>query len=64
MGQFSGALKPDYVIPFKLSKKDAVEALVTLGYSSTEALKAVNQIEDLSDMDSEAILKAALKYIF
>ena len=45
-------------------KKDAVEALVALGYSSTEALKAVNQIEDLNDMDSEAILKAALKYIF
>lgn len=45
-------------------KKDAVEALVALGYSSTEALKAVNQIEDLQNMDSEAILKAALKHIF
>lgn len=27
MGQFSGALKPDYVIPFKFDKKAAVEAL-------------------------------------
>ena len=27
MGQFSGALKPDYVIPFKLDKKAALEAL-------------------------------------
>ncbi len=45
-------------------KKDAVEALVALGYSSAEALKAVNQIEDLTGLDSEAILKAALKYIF
>lgn len=45
-------------------KKDAVEALVALGYSSAEALKAVNQIEDLAGLDSEAILKAALKYIF
>ena len=26
MGQFSGALKPDYVIPFKLDKKAAKEA--------------------------------------
>ena len=26
-GQFSGALKPDYVIPFKLSKEDAVAVL-------------------------------------
>ncbi|MGN1133591.1 MAG: hypothetical protein ACI4RN_03950 [Oscillospiraceae bacterium] len=27
MGQFSGDLKPDYVIPFKLDKKAAIEAL-------------------------------------
>ncbi len=26
-GQFSGALKPDYVLPFKLSKEDAIQAL-------------------------------------
>ena len=26
-GQFSGQLKPDYIIPFKLSKEDAVKAL-------------------------------------
>ena len=26
-GQFSGALKPDYVIPFKVSKKEAIEKL-------------------------------------
>ena len=45
-------------------KKDAVEALVALGYSSTEALKAVNKIENPEDMDSEEILKVALKYIF
>ena len=28
MGQFSGALKPDFVIPFKLDKKAAKEALM------------------------------------
>ena len=27
MGQFAGALKPDYVIPFKLDKKAAIDAL-------------------------------------
>ena len=27
MGQFKGALKPDYVIPFKLGKEDAIKAL-------------------------------------
>ena len=26
-GQFSGVLKPDYVLPFKLSKEDAIKAL-------------------------------------
>ena len=26
-GQFAGALKPDYVLPFKLSKEDAIKAL-------------------------------------
>ena len=28
-GQFSGALKPDFVLPFKLSKEDAIKALLT-----------------------------------
>ena len=26
-GQFSGALRPDFIVPFKLSKEDAVKAL-------------------------------------
>lgn len=45
-------------------KQEAVEALVALGYSSAEALKAVNQIPHPEEMDSEAILRAALKNIF
>lgn len=43
------------------SKGEAVEALTALGYSGTEALKAVNKAEITEDMDTEAILKAALK---
>lgn len=43
------------------ARTEAVEALTALGYSATEALKAVNQIENVEQMDSEAILKAALK---
>ena len=43
---------------------DAVQALVALGYSNTEALQAVRKVEADPDMDSEAILKAALKHIF
>lgn len=40
---------------------EAVQALVALGYSGTEALKAVNRVENSADMDVEQILKAALK---
>jgi len=44
------------------SKRDeAIQALTVLGYSSTEALKAVNQIELTEDMTSENILKLCLK---
>lgn len=45
-------------------KKEAVEALVALGYGQTESIKAVNSIPDIENMDSGAILKAALKRMF
>ena len=45
----------------KGAKNEAVEALVALGYSSSEALKAINGIEITEDTDVEDILKAALK---
>lgn len=45
-------------------KKEAVEALVALGYGQAESLKAVNAIENAEELDSGAILKAALKKLF
>ena len=45
-------------------KKEAVEALVALGYGQVESLKAVNALEDVETMHSGAILKAALKKLF
>lgn len=45
-------------------KKEAVEALVSLGYGQAEAMKAVNAIEGIEEMDSGAVLKAALKKMF
>lgn len=45
----------------KDAKKDAVAALTALGYSSTEALRAVRQAGVTPDMDVETILKLALK---
>ncbi len=41
--------------------RDAILALVNLGYSNSEAALAVKKIGDTSQMDTEAILKAALK---
>ena len=45
-------------------KKEAIEALISLGYGQTESTKAVNDIEGIENMDSGAILKAALKKMF
>lgn len=41
--------------------QEAVEALVALGYSNTDALRAVRQVTEVDPGDVEAILKAALK---
>ena len=41
--------------------RDAILALVNLGYSNSEAALAVKKIGDTGQMDTEAILKAALK---
>lgn len=48
----------------KDGRKEAVEALTALGYSNTEALKAVRAVSDVDESDVEAILKAALKNMF
>ncbi len=45
-------------------KREAIEALVSLGYGQAESAKAVNSIEGIEDMDSGAVLKAALKKMF
>lgn len=43
------------------SRSEAVQALTALGYSGSEALRAVKQVEITEDMDAEAILKQALR---
>ena len=42
-------------------KNEAVQALVALGYSSTEAMKAVKNVEITEEITVEEVLKAALK---
>lgn len=43
--------------------KEAVDALVALGYSPMEAAKAVRQVEVTEGMTAEAVLKASLKHL-
>ncbi|ROR29428.1 Holliday junction DNA helicase subunit RuvA [Mobilisporobacter senegalensis] len=45
------------------AKNDAIQALVALGYSGTDALKAVRNIDITEDMSTEDILKLSLKKI-
>lgn len=46
------------------NSREAVEALIALGYTQTESMKAVSQVEGAADMDVELLLKAALKNLF
>ena len=45
------------------ASSEAVEALIALGYTGSQALRAVREVEIDDSMDSEAVLKAALKYL-
>ncbi len=44
--------------------EEAVEALVALGYGRTESINALKAIDNAADLDSGALLKAALKKLF
>lgn len=57
----NNAAKKDKSAAVMSARNDAMEALVALGYGSSEALKAVKQVEDAQNKDSETILKEALK---
>lgn len=46
------------------SVQDTVLALVSLGYSEFEALKAIKQVDGAENMEADALLKAALKKVF
>ena len=54
---------PKFVQATGSVRDEAIEALVSLGYSSSEAIRAVRGISDAEGMDSEALLKAALKQL-
>jgi len=43
-----------------INKKEAIDALVALGYGHSESMKAVNQVENADTMEVGDLLKAAL----
>lgn len=45
------------------AQQEAIEALVALGYSQTEALKAVRKVKITKDMNTETVLKLGLKQL-
>ncbi len=45
------------------NKNEVIEALVSLGYSPAETLRAMNQIDDGDSLTTEELLKATLKKI-
>lgn len=47
-----------------MMKHEAIEALVALGYSASDATAAVKKVDAGDDATSESILKLALKYMF
>ena len=49
---------------YSQARNDVIEALTALGYSSSESLKAVSAVTITEDMDSEVVLKEALKKMF
>lgn len=63
----SGSVQEAAEVPSGVSAggaaKEAIEALAALGYSMSEAAKAVHQVELTDDMSVEAVLKAALRYL-
>ena len=45
------------------ARSEAAQALAALGYSATDAMKAVRSVPDSDTMDVETLLKAALAYL-
>ncbi len=47
-----------------IAKSEAAMALTALGYSNTEALKAIGKVENAMELSTEQLIKAALRKMF
>lgn len=64
LGSPAAAGQADAAIGDNLMRREAIEALVALGYSASDATAAVKKVEIAEDATSETILKQALKFMF
>ena len=60
----AGGTLPDSGSQDNVMKKEAIEALVALGYSASDATAAVKKAEVTEESTVESILKSALKHMF
>lgn len=58
-----GHAEDDSMTAFAGKRKDAIDALTALGYSGTDAARAVKQVSPTEEMLVEEILKASLRYL-
>jgi len=63
-GKMQEALTPQEGTSLNAAREEAAQALISLGYSQTDAYKAVRAADITNDDDVEAILKKALKNLF
>ena len=63
-GGFDAPSKAALVAVESANVQEAVEALVALGYSRSESVRAVGTVDGAEEMDAGALLKIALKNLF
>lgn len=63
-GGFDAPSKSALVAVESANVQEAVEALVALGYSRSESVRAVGTVDGAEEMDAGALLKIALKNLF
>lgn len=63
LSSLDGAVKEPALPLTANAAREAAEALVALGYTNAEALKAVRQVKVTDDMDAEAVLKQSLRFL-
>ena len=57
------SINPSHIYADRLAQQEALSALVALGYKPPEASRVLSQIPSIEALNSEAIIRAALKQL-